>query len=140
MRERRRGICREGGKGENNWPTTRNAGTSAPPCTRCRHCTKRTVALLYDLLANPDGGPVQVRLEPGGELSRDLSEGAGRVKIPDRDWDFVGGDQGRAVAWDERCTHVERPADIVRTQLPRPSCPMPTTLFLELKVPLTYQR
>ena len=24
---------------EKNWPTTRNAGTSAPPCTRCRGCT-----------------------------------------------------------------------------------------------------
>ena len=28
---------------------------------------------------------------PGGELSHDLLEGAGRVRITDQDWDFVGG-------------------------------------------------
>ena len=94
---------------EKNWLTTRNTGTSSPSRTRCRGCTSTPAALLYDLLADPDGGPVQIRGGPAESCPMTLLEGAGKVRIPDRDWDFAGGDLPDLVL----CNGEERPVRII---------------------------
>ena len=70
---------------------TRNVGTANYPVTALH---ERAVALLYDELTRPDlgkGEEIRARLTPGGDLSHDLRAGVVRVKVPDPDWDSVGG-------------------------------------------------
>ena len=74
-----------------NGDMTRNIGTANYPVTELH---ERAVALLYDELTRPDlekKEEIRARLTPGGELSHDLRAGVRRVKIPDPDWDSVGG-------------------------------------------------
>ncbi len=85
----------------------RNVGTPESPVSWLH---ERTVAALYDGLMfdrtvvgqrNPGAGKerksderkrsMRVRLNPGGELSHDLCEGVLSVKIPDPEWDIIGG-------------------------------------------------
>lgn len=74
-----------------NGDITRNVGTANYPVTALH---ERAVALLYDELTRPDlekREEIRARLIPGGELSHDLRAGVKRVKVPDPDWDSVGG-------------------------------------------------
>ena len=78
----------------------RNVGTPEHPVSWLH---ERTVAVLYDELTHdrvvlPRGNPgkhyeqtLRVRLTPGGNLSHDLREGVLSVKIPDPEWDIIGG-------------------------------------------------
>ena len=74
-----------------NGDMARNVGTQAWPVSALH---ERAVALLYDELTRPDlekGEEIRARLEPDGELSHDLRAGVGSVKVPDPEWDSVGG-------------------------------------------------
>ena len=74
-----------------NGDMARNVGTQAWPVSALH---ERAVALLYDELTRPDlekGEEIRARLEPDGELSHDLRTGVGSVKVPDPEWDSVGG-------------------------------------------------
>ena len=68
----------------------RNVGTNGWPVTFLH---ERAVALLYDELTRPDikTPEVRVRLIPGGDWSHDLRAGVESVKVPDGEWDQVGG-------------------------------------------------
>ena len=78
----------------------RNVGTPEHPVSWLH---ERTVAVLYDELTRdrvvpPEGRSamrreemLRVRLTPGGELSHDLRDGIESVKIPDPEWDIIGG-------------------------------------------------
>ena len=74
-----------------NGDMTRNVGTANYPVTALH---ERAIALLYDELTRPDlekGEAIRARLTPGGELSHDLRGGVATVKVPDPEWDSVGG-------------------------------------------------
>lgn len=78
----------------------RNVGTPEHPVSWLH---ERTVAVLYDELTHdrvfPPGGnnsftydkSLKVRLTPGSNLSHDLREGVTSVRIPDPEWDIIGG-------------------------------------------------
>ena len=69
----------------------RNIGTQNHPVSWLH---ERTIALLYDALINSvsrGGSEVQARLEPGGEMSHNLVLGVDTVKVPDPEWDSIGG-------------------------------------------------
>ena len=69
----------------------RNIGTQNHPVSWLH---ERTIALLYDALINSvsrGGSEVQARLEPGGEMSHNLVLGVDIVKVPDPEWDSIGG-------------------------------------------------
>ena len=74
-----------------NGDMTRNVGTANYPVTALH---ERAVALLYDELTRPDlekREEIRARLTPGGDLSHDLRAGVAKVKVPDPEWDSVGG-------------------------------------------------
>ena len=74
-----------------NGDMRRNVGTQAWPVSELHG---RAVALLYDELTRKDSkyrGEVRARLSPGGELSHDLRAGVTTVKVPDPEWESVGG-------------------------------------------------
>ena len=78
----------------------RNVGTPEHPVSWLHELT---VAVLYDELTRDRVIPPQgrlamrreemlrVRLTPGGDLSHDLRDGVVTVKIPDPEWDIIGG-------------------------------------------------
>ena len=68
----------------------RNMGTHGNPVSFLH---ERAVALLYDELTRPDvrEPEVRARLTPGGDWSHDLRAGVESVKIPDANWESVGG-------------------------------------------------
>ena len=74
-----------------NGDMARNVGTVNYPVSALH---ERAVALLYDELTRPDlekGEEIRARLTPGGDLSHDLRAGVVKVKVPDPEWDSVGG-------------------------------------------------
>lgn len=83
-----------------NTDPMRNVGTPEHPISWLH---ERTIAVLYDELTHdrvvlPQGNArlryeeaLRVRLTPGGDLSHDLREGVVSVKIPDPEWDIIGG-------------------------------------------------
>ena len=83
-----------------NTDPMRNVGTGEHPVSWLH---ERTIAVLYDELKRdrvipPQGRSLmgvekmlRVRLTPGGDLSNDLRDGVVNVKIPDPEWDIIGG-------------------------------------------------
>ena len=83
-----------------NTDPMRNVGTPEHPVSWLH---ERTIAVLYDELTHTRVIPplgnlsmreekaLRVRLTPGGELSYDLRDGVVSVKIPDPEWDIIGG-------------------------------------------------
>ena len=97
---------------------TRNVGTVNNPVTALH---ERAVALLYDELTRPDlgnGEEIRARLTPGGELSHDLRAGVVKVKVPDPDWDSVGGIVPDLILYGDEDTKPVRIIEVVVTSAP----------------------
>ena len=96
----------------------RNVGTVNYPVTALH---ERAVALLYDELTRPDvekEEEIRARLTPGGELSHDLRAGVTRVKVPDPDWDSVGGIVPDLILYGDDDTKPVRIIEVVVTSPP----------------------
>lgn len=101
-----------------NGEMSRNVGTVNYPVTVLH---ERAVALLYDELTRPDlerGEEIRARLTPGGELSHDLRAGVTRVKVPDPDWDSVGGIVPDLILYGDDDTKPLRIIEVVVTSAP----------------------
>ncbi len=101
-----------------NGDMARNVGTQAWPVSALH---ERAVALLYDELTRPDldrGEEIRARLTPGGDLSHDLRAGVARVRVPDPDWDSVGGIIPDLILYGEDDTKPLRIIEVVVTSPP----------------------
>ena len=101
-----------------NGDMARNVGTANYPVTALH---ERAVALLYDELTRPDleqGEEIRARLTPGGDLSHDLRAGVTRVKVPDPDWDSVGGIVPDLILYGDDDTKPLRIIEVVVTSPP----------------------
>ena len=101
-----------------NGDMTRNVGTANHPVSALH---ERAVALLYDELTRPDlgkGEEIRARLKPNGDLSHDLRAGVTRVKVPDPDWDSVGGIVPDLILYGDDDTKPIRIIEVVVTSPP----------------------
>lgn len=101
-----------------NGDMTRNVGTANYPVTALH---ERAVALLYDELTRPDlerEEEIQARLSPGGDLSHDLRAGVAKVKVPDPEWDSVGGIVPDLILYGDDDTRPLRIIEVVVTNPP----------------------
>lgn len=111
----------------------RNVGTPGSPISWLH---ERTVAALYDGLTidrvvvgqrnlkergrrhNHSERVMRVRLTPGGELSHDLCEGVMSVKIPDPEWDIIGGIVPDIVLYGEDASKPIRVIEVIVSNPP----------------------